>query len=121
MKARVMAVALYEPDYTLELVRQSGILNINLLAVDQYKLVAKLGRKSGRQMDKFKKLAWENDARGCPFLTDSIGFFQCEVDKWVSAGDHVLAVCNVLAQCLLHPNKEVLTLSYLREHKLVRG
>lgn len=121
MKAKVMAVALYEPDFTLELVQQSGILNVNLLAVDQHKLISRLGRKSGRQTDKFKTLLWANDSRGCPYLTEAIGYFKCNVHSLVPAGDHMLAICNVLGQYLLHPQKDVLTLSYLREHKLVRG
>ena len=38
MGGNVLAVALYKVDYTIELVRESGILNVNLLATDQTRL-----------------------------------------------------------------------------------
>ncbi len=121
MQGKYFVVALYHPDYTLELVKQSKILNINLLAEDQYRLVNLLGRKSGRQVQKLTKIAHQLDNRGCPFLLESIGYFQCEVSHSTSGGDHELVVCKVIKQVKLNPDKQVLTMNYLREKKLVRG
>lgn len=121
MSGKVLAVALYKPDYTLDLVRESGVLNVNLLAVDQTKLIRKLGQQSGREKDKFKNLPHELDERGCPFLTEAIGYAQCRVMHSVEAGDHELVVCDVLKQVVLNPEKDVLTLNLLREKKLIRG
>ena len=121
MSGKVLAVALYKPDYTLDLVRESGVLNVNLLAVDQTKLIRKLGQQSGLEKDKFKNLPHELDERGCPFLTEAIGYAQCRVMHSVEAGDHELVVCDVLKQVVLNPEKDVLTLNLLREKKLIRG
>jgi len=44
MNSKELVVALYKPDYTIELVRESGILNVNLLATDQTRLIRKLGQ-----------------------------------------------------------------------------
>lgn len=121
MSGKVLAVALYKPDYTLDLVRESGVLNVNLLAVDQTKLIRKLGQQSGREKDKFRNLPYELDERGCPFLTEAIGYAQCRVMHSVEAGDHELVVCDVLKQVVLNPEKDVLTLNLLREKKLIRG
>lgn len=121
MGGKMICVALYKIDYTIELVRASGILNVNLLAKNQTNLISKLGRKSGRNSDKFKNLKYELDERGCPFLTEAIGYIQCKVLHSTDAGDHEIFVCEVLKQRVLNPDKEVLTNNFLREKGLVRG
>lgn len=121
MGGKVLTVALYKTDYTIELVRESGVVNVNLLAADQTKLIRKLGQQSGRERDKFKNLPHELDDRGCPYLTEAIGYAQCRVLHSVDAGDHELFICEVLKQVMLNPNKDVMTLALLREKKLIRG
>lgn len=121
MGGKMLTVALDNTDYTYELVKASGVLNVNFLAKDQTKLIAKLGRKSGRDSDKFKNLAYGLDNRNCPYLTEAIGYIQCEVVNTVNSGDHDLFVCNVVGQKILNPEKTPLTHHYLREKGLIRG
>lgn len=118
---KALAVALYEIDYTIELVRESGVFNVNLLAQSQTALIQKLGRKSGRDGDKFKRLPHALDARGCPYLTEAVGYVSCQVTGTVAAGDHTIFVGEVLRQVVLNPDQPVLTNQYLREKGLVRG
>lgn len=116
-----LVVALYQPDFTIELVRESGILNVNLLTTDQTGLIRKLGQQSGRSKDKFKNLPHALDERGCPYLTEAIGYAQCRVVSQINAGDHDLFVCDVLKQVVLNPDKTVMTNEFIKEKKLVRG
>ncbi len=131
MGGKVLAVALYKIDYTIELVRESGVLNVNLLATDQTALIRRLGQQSGRPVqggpglgggkDKFKNLPHALDDRGCPYLTEAIGYAQCRVLHSIDAGDHELFVCDVLKQVVLNADKAVMTYQLLKEKKLVRG
>ncbi|MER0438381.1 flavin reductase family protein [Emticicia sp. W12TSBA100-4] len=121
MGGKTVCVALYKIDYTIELVRASKVLNINLLHTGQTNLITKLGRRSGKDSDKFKNLKHDFDSRGCPFLTEAIGYIQCKVLHSTDAGDHELFVCEVLKQVVLNPEKEVMTNNFLRENGLVRG
>lgn len=121
MGAKRLIVALYKADYTIEIVRESNMLNVNLLAQIQTHLIQKLGRKSGRTTDKFKNLSYALDDRGCPYLTDAIGYVQCKVLSFTDSLDHEVLVCEVLKQVLLNPAEEVLTNNYLRANGLVRG
>lgn len=118
---KMLCVALYKIDYTIELVRASKLLNINLLAKEQTSLIAKLGRKSGRDSDKFKNLKFALDERGIPYLTEAIGYIQCKVLHSTDSGDHELFVCEVLKQVVINPEKEVMTNNFLREKGLVRA
>ncbi|QJW91875.1 flavin reductase [Spirosoma taeanense] len=121
MGGKVLAVALFKVDYTIELVRESGMLNVNLLGVDQTHLIRKLGQQSGRQKDKFRNLPHALDTRGCPYLTEAIGYAQCRVLHSTDAGDHELFICAVEKQVVLHPDKKVMTYRFLKEKKLIRG
>ena len=121
MGGKVLAVALYQVDYTIELVRESGILNVNLLATDQSNLIRKLGQQSGRDRNKFKNLPHALDERGCPYLTEAVGYIQCRVMHTTNAGDHELFICEVLKQVVLNPGKTVMTNDFLKEKKLIRG
>ena len=121
MGGKMLCVALYKIDYTIELVRASKLLNINLLAQEQTGLIAKLGRKSGRDSDKFKNLKFALDKRGIPYLTEAIGYIQCKVLHSTDSGDHELFVCEVLKQVVINPGKVVMTNNFLREECLVRA
>lgn len=121
MDGKTLAVALYKVDYTIELVHESGILNLNLLATDQTRLIRKLGQQSGRHRDKFKNLPFALDDRDCPYLTEAVGYAQCRVIHSTIAGDHELFICKVLKQVVLNPDKDVMTNSFLKEKKLIRG
>lgn len=121
MNGKMLVVALYKVDYTIELVRESSILNVNLLAADQPGLIRKLGQQSGRDKDKFKNLPHALDERGCPYLTEAVGYGQCRVLHSTDAGDHELFICEVLSQVVLNPDKTVMTNDFLKEKKLVRG
>jgi len=120
MKGKFLCVALYKVDYTIELVRQSGILNINLLSKEQKNLINKLGRKSGRDSNKFKNLPHAIDERGCPYLTEAIGYVACETHDVADSGDHDVFTCRIVRQVVLNPEKEPLTYRYLKEIGLIR-
>lgn len=121
MGGKMLAVGLYKIDYTIILVEQTGILNVNLLAQEQTNLIYKFGRKSGRGYNKFSRVPFSLDERGCPYLNDAIGFAQCQVVNSVDSGDHQLFVCQVIKQQVLKPDGIVLTNNYLRGNGLVRG
>ncbi|MCS6967352.1 MAG: flavin reductase family protein [Cytophagales bacterium] len=120
MKGSFLSVALYKVDYTIELVRQSGILNVNLLSVEQANLINKLGRKSGRNSNKFKNLPYAIDERGCPYLLDAIGYIACHVHDTADSGDHEIFTCRVLKQIALHPERQPLTYHYLKQKGILR-
>lgn len=119
MKGKAMSVALAKEDYTIELVRKSGIFNINFLSQEQVNLVRLLGKRSGRQCDKFERLPYALDLRNCPYLLDSIGYIACEVLGSIDSLDHQVFVASVVEQKILHPEKVCLTYHYLREKGIV--
>ncbi|MFN4087140.1 MAG: flavin reductase family protein [Spirosomataceae bacterium] len=121
MGGKEVVVALYGIDYTLELVKQSRLLNINLLQENQTNLISALGRKSGRDHDKLRPKWYALDSRGCPYLVDAVGYIQTSVKEMVEGLDHTLCICQVDKQIVLNPDAPVMTHHYLRAKGLVRG
>ncbi|MFN3587910.1 MAG: flavin reductase family protein [Spirosomataceae bacterium] len=121
MGGKELVIALYQVDYTLELVKMSKQLNVNLLAETQTNLIAALGRKSGREKPKLRSQWYALDDRGCPYLLDAVGYIQCTVKEMIDGLDHTLCICQVEKQVLLHAEANVMTNDFLREKGLVRG
>jgi len=121
MGGKEVVVALYGIDYTLELVKQSRVLNINLLQEKQTNLISALGRKSGRDQTKLRPTWFALDSRGCPYLVEAVGYVQATVKEMVEGLDHTLCICSVDKQVVLHPDAPVMTNHFLRAKGLVRG
>lgn len=121
MGGKRIVVAFYKPDLTIELVKSGGNFSLQFLAEDQTNLISKLGRQSGRENKKLNRLVYAIDSQGFVFLPKCIGYLRCQVLQWADGGDHELAICQVLSQVWLHPEKKLMTLNGLREKKLIRG
>lgn len=121
MGGKEVVVALYGVDYTLELVKQSRILNINILQEKQTGLISALGRKSGRDQNKLRPAWYALDNRGCPYLVEAVGYIQTTVKDMVEGLDHTLCICAVEKQVILHPDAPIMTHHFLRAKGLVRG
>jgi flavin reductase (DIM6/NTAB) family NADH-FMN oxidoreductase RutF len=116
-----MAVAFYKGTLSLENAQDHPHFILQLLASDQYRLVRLLGQKSGRTTDKISKLKDAvSDYRGFPCLNQAAALMACDIIEWVDAGDHILAICDVVSYANLR-DAEILTTGYLRDKKIIRA
>ncbi len=95
-KPSLVAVSIASPRYTHGLIKESGYFCLNLLAEDQMDLAKHFGFKSGRKVDKFKGIPYENAPKGSPILKDAVAYVECEVQDVVTTGDHDLFIGEVL-------------------------
>jgi flavin reductase (DIM6/NTAB) family NADH-FMN oxidoreductase RutF len=116
-----LTVALATEDYTYELVKASGRCNVHLLGEGQTDYIRKLGRRSGRDGFKLKRVPHLFDDWGIPVLTETIGYFECAVEGWLPSGDHTLASCRIERMIWLRKTQKPLTINMLREKGLIRG
>jgi flavin reductase (DIM6/NTAB) family NADH-FMN oxidoreductase RutF len=122
MSPKRFMVALYKGTRTLELVERNPSFVLQLLAEDQARLVALLGRKSGHHADKVGLLV-KRDAttewKGFTVLREALAWMELSVLDRMDAGDHVMMLCDLVS----HRNAregEPLTLDILRAKGLVR-
>jgi len=121
MTPKRMAVAFYKGTLSLENAQHFPHFILQLLAADQYKLVRLLGQKSGRTTDKLSKLTnVTSDYRGFYCLDNAAARMACDIIEWVDAGDHMLAICDVVSYANLR-DTDLLTTGLLRAKKIIRA
>ncbi|HEX4088435.1 MAG TPA: flavin reductase family protein [Trebonia sp.] len=87
----MVGLALGRDSELLQRLRATGRLGVNLLADGQQDLALNFARKGGA---KFDGISWTADA-GLPRLTAAPVWLVCDVQQFVSAGDHVVVVAGV--------------------------
>ena len=91
----LMVVCLDNGSRTLERVRESGRLAVNVLARDQEALATRFATK-GSEAGKFDGVPW-HEADGVPVLDGVVAWLAGEVAELVPGGDHQIAITTVTA------------------------
>jgi len=73
--------------------RAAGHFCINMLDAQQEALCSRFARSGG---DKFADLAWRAGVSGAPILDGVLAYVDCELHDEVEAGDHTIAIGQVL-------------------------
>ena len=94
----VLSVAISKANYSHDVIKSTGKLNINCLTTDTpFDVFEKLGFHSGRDTDKMAELFHWTGKNGLAVLSGEIinAFFSCEVTDYIDLGSHGLFICTV--------------------------
>lgn len=94
----VLSVAISKANYSHDVIKSTGKLNINCLTTDTpFDVFEKLGFHSGRDTDKMAGLFHWTGKNGLAVLSGEIinAFFSCQVTDYVDLGSHGLFICTV--------------------------
>ncbi len=123
---RLVAVSFENDSRTLANIRASNVFTVNLLAQDaeSMELASKFAQPyegskiAGRSAAEAAKLHHKLEGiphtlseRGCPVLDAALAWFECEVEQFVSVGDHTLVIARVLEGTVLR-DAEPMTSTY---------
>ncbi|WP_394752959.1 flavin reductase family protein [Crenothrix sp.] len=97
----MLAISINPQHYSYTLLQTGGICTVNVLGKHQYQLAEHFGDSA--IPDKMAGFNWKTAKTGAPILSDSLAYFDCQVSHYCDAGDHKIAVCEVLAAGILHP------------------
>jgi flavin reductase (DIM6/NTAB) family NADH-FMN oxidoreductase RutF len=98
----LLALSINPEHYSYQLLKAGGVCTVNVLSRDQYAVAEHFGRSAA---DKMAGFDWGTAATGAPVLSSSLAYFDCRVSHYADAGDHRIAVCEVLAGAVLHPGR----------------
>jgi flavin reductase (DIM6/NTAB) family NADH-FMN oxidoreductase RutF len=104
----LIAIALYEKNYTEELVLKSGVFAVNVLKEGQQEIAKHFGRQSGRKVDKFETIKFHRGKTGAPILNDCLAYLECEVIFSKKLGDHRLFVGKVVGSGVLNEGRPLI-------------
>lgn len=129
MQPKQFVCAIYYGTKTLELVEKNPHFVLQILGVEQYRLVDLLGKKSGNNINKIERLQKRNlltEWNGFYILKDALAIMEMKAiplpineKNEVNQPDHKLFLCDVIA----YKNLKVgtpLTTQILGEKKIIR-
>ncbi len=80
-----------------EMIKNSGVFAISFLDAGQKDLAQQFFKPMRRVGNKFEEVEFYLGETGCPIITDSLGFIECQVVGSVDKGDHTVYVGEVIA------------------------
>jgi flavin reductase (DIM6/NTAB) family NADH-FMN oxidoreductase RutF len=101
----LLAISINPNHYSYQLLQASGVCTVNVLGQDQYAIAEHFGRSVPNKMIGFQ---WRQAKTGAPILSESLAYFDCRVSHFADAGDHKIAVCNVVAAAVLNQGHPLL-------------
>jgi flavin reductase (DIM6/NTAB) family NADH-FMN oxidoreductase RutF len=93
---RMVALALEATSHTLANVRASRVFSVNVIDEKDTRLIEQFVEPQQRAGNKLGGVAFRTEQTGCPILEEALLWFECEVDQFVTTGDHELAIARVV-------------------------
>ncbi len=90
----MLAFSINPGHYSYQLLKASGICTVNVLGQDQLAIAAHFGHSGVRE--KMTTHRWQTGKTAAPVLSDSLAYFDCKLSHMTDAGDHKIAVCEVI-------------------------
>ena len=112
-----LAVTINTDNYSHQVIRDSGILNINCLDVSApFSLFQNFGFQSGRRADKFAGIEEKRSANGLRILPRYVNaYMSLKVAEYVDLGTHGMFLCD-LTEAVAISDAETMTYSHYQNH-----
>ena len=111
-----IAVTINKDNYSHHIIKQTGIMNVNVLSVDApFSVFEKFGFVSGRAKDKFEGEVLPKADNGLVYLDKYINsFMSLKVEQYLDLGTHGMFICS-LTESRVITDKETMTYTYYQE------
>ncbi len=112
-----VAVNINKKNYTHDIVKETGKLNVNCLSVDApFSVFQHFGFQSGRDADKFAGESVLRSDNGLVFLSSCINaFMSLEVESYVDLDTHGMFICRV-SEARVISDRETMTYTFYQNY-----
>ena len=91
-----------------QMIKSSGVFAISFLEDGQKDLAQKFFKPMRQVGNKFEDVEFYLGETGCPIISDSLGYVECNVVDGVEKGDHTVYVGEVIASGVHREGKQLL-------------
>jgi flavin reductase (DIM6/NTAB) family NADH-FMN oxidoreductase RutF len=105
----LLALSINPEHASYALLKDGGGFTVNVLRRGQLGLARHFGTSSGRAVDKLASVRWRPGKTGAPILLEGLAYLDCRLERLVPAGDHELALGQVVDGAILAPDAVALT------------
>lgn len=115
-----VAVIINKKNLTHEFILKSKLFSASVLEESTPMIfLGPFGFRSGRDVDKFTKVAFKKGTTGCPLITDhALSVLEAEVIDQIDLGTHTIFIGNVVNSEIL---KQGRPLTYQYYHQVLKG
>jgi len=93
-KPWLLAISINPLHYSYGLLQAGRICSVNVLSSEHMDIAAHFGSAIP---DKMTGFSWQVAKTGAPIWSEALAYFDCKVSHFTDAGDHKIAVCEVVA------------------------
>ena len=104
-KPPLLALSINPEHFSYKLLHAGRVCSINVLAQHQYAIAEHFGHSA---KDKMAGFQWQPDITRAPILSEALAYFDCRVSHYTDAGDHIIALCQVVSAGILNQGKPLL-------------
>lgn len=90
----LLALSINPEHYSYQLFKKGKVCTINVLGQDHLAIAAHFGHPGVK--DKMTAYPWRKGLTDAPVLSSSLAYFDCKLSHFAEAGDHKIAVCEVM-------------------------
>ncbi len=112
-----VAVTINKQNYSHDVIRRTGILNVNCLDTDApFSVFETFGFQSGRNVDKFAGTTPLRSDNGLVFLSHYINaLMSLKVEQYMDLGSHGMFICSI-TEARVFNDVETMTYTYYQNH-----
>ncbi len=96
----MLAFSINSEHYSYRLLQTGKVCTVNVLGQNHLPIAAHFGRSGVKE--KMSAYRWQQGATSAPVLSDCLVYFDCRLSHMTDAGDHKIAVCEVIASAELN-------------------
>lgn len=90
----LLAFSINPRHYSYTLLKAGGACTVNVLGQNHLAIAAHFGQSGVKE--KMTTYCWRKGKTAAPVLNDCLVYFDCKLSHFTDAGDHKIAVCEVL-------------------------
>ncbi|MBQ6857581.1 MAG: flavin reductase, partial [Lachnospiraceae bacterium] len=116
-KPAKVVVGINKANYTHDVVKETGIMNVNCLSEDApFSVFEKFGFQSGRDVDKFAGETPKRSSNGLVVLNQYVNaVLSLKVEEYIDMDSHGMFICSVTEEEVLS-DKETMTYTYYQDN-----
>lgn len=107
---KIYAVVVPKYHHVAAIINSSKVFAVNFISIDYKDSVIRIREHLGEIIDKFLLAGFtavECEKIDCPRIQESAGFFECELQQEIEAGDHIIFVAKVVNSDVEHDVKRL--------------
>jgi len=90
----MVAFSINPKHYSYQLLKAGSVCTVNVLGQDHLAIAAHFGSPGVKE--KMLTYPWQTGKTAAPVLSDALVYFDCKLSHMTDAGDHKVAVCEVI-------------------------